>query len=52
MTGYLNDNVRGKHGQIVYDLEGDFGIDREELYERFAAYMQYFDIPRELAPLK
>lgn len=52
MTGYLKDNVRGKHGQIVYDLEGDFGIDREALYERFTPYMQRFDIQRELAPLK
>jgi len=52
MSGYVNDNPRGKHGQVVYDLEGDFGIDREALYERLAPYMQRFDIERELPILK
>jgi hypothetical protein len=45
---YVRDNPRGKHGQIAYDLEGDFGLDRERLYERFAPYMQHFGVRREL----
>ena len=47
MRRYIGDNPRGKHGQIIYDLEGDFGVSREALYERFAAYMKCFDVERE-----
>lgn len=48
MSGYIDNNPRGKHGLIRYDLEGDFGMDREELYRRFAPYMERFAIEREL----
>ena len=33
---------RGKFGQVVYDLEGDFGISREKLRERFGYYFEAF----------
>jgi len=40
-------NPRGKHGRIVYDLKGDFGVDRDELRERFAFYFERFPIEVE-----
>jgi hypothetical protein len=41
---YLADNPRGKHGRILYDLKGDFGIDPEALRERFAFYTDRFGV--------
>ena len=35
---------RGKNGRVVYDLEGDFGLDADELRERFAFYTDAFGI--------
>ena len=35
-------NQRGKHGQLTYDLKGDFGIDPAELRERFSFYFERF----------
>ncbi len=45
---YLEDNPRGKHGRIVYDLKGDFGIDPEALRERFSFYYERFPVEREI----
>lgn len=47
MASYMVDHPRGKHGRIVYDLKADFGIDPAELYERYAFYIERFDIHRE-----
>jgi len=44
---YLQANPRGKHGRIVYDLKGDFGVDRDELRERFAFYFDRFAVQPE-----
>ena len=33
--------------RVVYDLEGDFGLDADELRERFSFYMDAFDIRPE-----
>lgn len=52
MRGYIKDNPRGKHGRIIYDLEGDFGIDREELYGLYAPYMEKFGVQRELEKIR
>ncbi len=41
---YMDENPRGKHGRIVYDLKGDFGVDPDELRERFAFYYERFPI--------
>lgn len=38
----IADNKRGKHGQLVYDLRGDFGLDPEAVRERFAFYLDRF----------
>jgi len=41
---YMQENPRGKHGRILYDLKGDFGVDPDELRERFAFYYERFPI--------
>jgi len=35
-------NKRGKHGQLVYDLRGDFGLDPNAIRDRFAFYFERF----------
>jgi hypothetical protein len=42
LTTYLAGNPRGKEGRVVYDLRGDFGIDPDDLYRRFAFYFEAF----------
>ena len=44
---YIETHPRGRHGKVVYDLEGDFGLDREQLYDEFADYMAAFPVKRE-----
>ena len=44
---YLDGNPRGKHGRIVYDLKGDFGVDPGALRERFAFYYDRFPVQIE-----
>lgn len=44
---YMSENPRGKHGRIVYDLKADYGLDRDELRERFAFYFDKFSIRAE-----
>jgi hypothetical protein len=47
---YLAGNPRGKLGRVVYDLRGDFGLDPDDLYRRFAFYFDAFpQITKELA---
>ena len=41
---FIDDHPRGKHGQIVYDLEGDFGIAKHELRNRFDFYLDKFRV--------
>ena len=49
LTAYLAGNPRGKEGRVVYDLRGDFGLDPDVLYERFAFYFEAFpQITREV----
>jgi len=45
---YLSASPRGKHGQVAYDLRGDFGIDPDMLAERFGFYCERFGIEREV----
>ncbi len=44
LQAYLDANPRGKHGQIRYDLEGDFGVKPESLYERFDFYYRRYPL--------
>ena len=41
-------NKRGRHGQLLYDLRGDFGIDPAELRKRFDFYMDRFPVAIEV----
>ena len=47
LDGYMLANPRGKHGRIVYDLKADFGVDRDELRERFRFYFDRFPVETE-----
>lgn len=47
VAAYLAAHPRGKSGRVVYDLEGDFGLDAAELHERFAFYTDEFGIRPE-----
>ncbi|MBV1916585.1 MAG: sulfotransferase [Sphingomonadaceae bacterium] len=39
---FVETHQRGKFGQVVYDLEGDFGVSRQELRKRFDYYFDAF----------
>jgi hypothetical protein len=47
-AGALAANVRGKHGQLVYDLRGDFGLDPAAIRERFGFYYNRFPVEIEV----
>jgi hypothetical protein len=47
LDAYMAANPRGKHGQIVYDLKGDFGIEPDHLRDRFGFYFDRFPIRAE-----
>ncbi len=47
LDAYMAHNPRGKHGRIIYDLEGDFGVDPEAMRERFRFYYERFPIEVE-----
>lgn len=42
LSDYVAGNPRGKDGRVVYDLRGDFGLDPDELYDRYAFYLEAF----------
>lgn len=44
---YLAAHPRGKAGQVLYDLRGDFGLDPHELRGRFRFYLDRFEIAAE-----
>ncbi|OBA83384.1 hypothetical protein A9W99_08515 [Mycobacterium sp. 1164966.3] len=44
---YLDNNPRGKHGRIRYELQRHFGITADELRERFDFYFNRFDVRAE-----
>jgi hypothetical protein len=47
IDAYLASNRRGRHGQVVYDLHGDFGVDVPALRRRFQFYYDRFPVARE-----
>jgi hypothetical protein len=47
LEAFLAENARGKHGRVVYDLEGDFGVDTDDLRRRFGFYFERFAIHPE-----
>jgi hypothetical protein len=44
---FMAENPRGKHGQVVYDLERDFGLDPAEVRKRFDFYFARFPVQVE-----
>jgi hypothetical protein len=48
ISAYLAANPRGKHGRVVYDLAGDFGVDLAALRERFRFYYERFPVQQEV----
>ena len=44
MASFRADNPPGKHGSHHYDL-ADYGLSADEVRERFAAYVECFQIP-------
>lgn len=47
LLGYLEENPRNKHGRVVYDLEGAFGVDVAALRNRFSFYYDRFPVKWE-----
>ena len=48
MRDYMAPHPRGKDGRVVYDLAGDFGLDVDELRERFRFYTDAFAVQSEV----
>jgi hypothetical protein len=44
---YLRANPRGKHGRVIYDLKGSFGVDVAALRRRFQFYYDRFPVAQE-----
>lgn len=44
MQAVLDENPQGKHGKHRYSLE-DYGLTRDEVYDRFGDYIARYDIP-------
>ena len=47
LQNYLDDNPRGKHGSVVYDLQRDFGCSADAIRSRFGFYFDRFDVRAE-----
>ena len=47
LRGYLDDNPRGKHGRLRYDLKRHFDRSPEEIRSRFDFYFERFDVREE-----
>ena len=41
---FLAANARGRHGQVVYDLRADFGLEPADVRGRFEAYLARFPV--------
>ncbi len=44
LDDHMAANPRGKHGRMVYDLRGDFGIEPDAIRERFGFYFERFAV--------
>ena len=44
LARYGAEHRRGRHGQVVYDLAGDFGIAPAAVRERFGFYFERFPV--------
>lgn len=48
LDAFMTEHPRGKHGQIAYDLRGDFGLEPEAVRARFAEYCDRFSVRAEV----
>lgn len=44
---FMEHHPRGKFGQVIYDLKGDFGVDPADLRKRFDFYFERFPVRPE-----
>jgi hypothetical protein len=44
LDAFMSANPRGKHGRLVYDLPGDFGLDPAAVRGRFGYYFDRFPV--------
>jgi hypothetical protein len=49
LADYMERHPRGRAGRVVYDLEGNFGLDVAALRERFRFYTDRFPVKHEVA---
>lgn len=49
LRDYMQRHPRGRAGRVVYDLEGNFGLDIKALRERFRFYTDRFPVRLEVA---
>jgi hypothetical protein len=47
LDGFVEENPRGKHGQVVYDLRADFGLEPADVRRRFDFYFDRFPVRAE-----
>ena len=45
---YIDEHPRGKEGQVIYDLRADFGVDPNQLRERYRFYLDRFGVRPEV----
>lgn len=48
IQAFIDNNVQGRDGRIVYDLRGHFGVEPEDVRKPFADYMARHDVPIEV----
>jgi hypothetical protein len=49
IAAYLREHPRGKEGQVVYDLRGDFGAEPAAVRGPFAFYLERFPVKVEVS---
>jgi hypothetical protein len=47
LQDFIDNHPRGKHGRVIYDLQQDFGVDPDELRQRFRFYFDAFPVQAE-----
>jgi hypothetical protein len=50
LQDFIDNHPRGKHGRVIYDLEWDFGVDPDDLRQRFQFYFDAFPVQAESRP--
>lgn len=49
IRSHLEEQARGRHGRVVYDLRRDFGAEPARVREPFAFYLERFAVQNEVA---